>query len=95
MEWTSHTPVFLPKHLRYKKPIICFSWKKVLKKEKNGLFALFLLICLFRIIDDLAAGQFLLKNERWSISAAILSGLIYVVLKFLKKNTSVLDETDR
>lgn len=95
LDWASKTPVFLPKHLNYVKPEIKFSWKKVAKKEKNGLFALFLLFCLFGLIGDLAEGEFSLYEERLSITGAILTGIIYFVLKILKKNTSLLNDVDR
>jgi len=95
LNWASKTPVFLPKNLNYIKPEIEFSWKKVLKKEKNGFFALFLLFCLFGLIGDIAGGEFSLHEERLSIIGALLTGIIYTALKYLKKNTSLLDETDR
>ncbi|MEM6685972.1 MAG: isoprenylcysteine carboxylmethyltransferase family protein [Bacteroidota bacterium] len=95
LDWASKTPAFLPKHLNYIKPDIQFSWKKVLKKEKNGLFALFLLFSLFGLIGDLAEGEFSLVEERLSIFGAILTGIIYFILKYLKKRTSILNETGR
>ena len=95
LDWASKTPIFLPKHLNYIKPDIEFSWKKVLKKEKNGLFALFLLFCLFGLIGDIAEGEFSFLEERLSIFGATLTGVIYFVLKYLKKRTNVLNEIGR
>lgn len=95
LDWALKTPAFLPKHFNYVKPEIKFSWKKVLKKEKNGLFALFLLFCLFGLIGDIAEGEFSLYEERFSILGAILTGVIYLILKYLKKRTTLLNETGR
>lgn len=95
VEWASQTPSFIPKHFNYVKPSIEFSWKKVAKKEKNGLFALFLLFCLFGLIGDIAEGQFSLAEERLSIFGAIATGIIYIIFKYLKKYTSVLNEIGR
>ena len=95
LEWASKTPAFLPKHFSYVKPDIEFSWKKVLKKEKNGLFALFLLFCVFGLIGDFAEGEFSLTEERLSIIGAIATGVIYVILKYLKKHTALLNEMGR
>ncbi|MEM9648269.1 MAG: isoprenylcysteine carboxylmethyltransferase family protein [Bacteroidota bacterium] len=95
LDWTSETPAFLPKHFNYITPKIEFSWKKVLKKEKNGLFALFLLFCLFGIVGDIAEGEFSLLEERMSIFGAILTGVMYSVLKYLKQRTRVLNEMGR
>ena len=95
LDWASETPIFLPKHFNYVRPKLQFSWKKVLKKEKNGLFALFLLLCLFRLIGDLVRGEFSLIEERLSIFGAVLTGIIYLVLKYLKKRTKLLNEVGR
>ena len=95
MNWASETPAFLPKHLNYRKPEIAFSWKKVLKKEKNGLFALFLLFSVFGIVGDIAEGELSFFEERLSIFGALLTGTIYLVLKYLKSHTTVLNEIGR
>ena len=95
LDWASKTPAFIPRHLKYVKPEIEFSWKKVAKKEKNGLFALFLLFCLFGIVGDIAEGEFSLIEERWSIIGVVVTGIVYVILKYLKKHTVFLDEIGR
>jgi len=43
LEWAENTPAFIPNFKNFRRPALSFSWKKVLKKEKNGVFAVFLL----------------------------------------------------
>lgn len=91
--WANNTPAFFPNFKLFVKPSLPFSWKKVLKKEKNGVFALFLI---FTIFDSIGVW---LKADSHSnyflIFITILSGIAYCILKYLKKRTSVLNETGR
>jgi hypothetical protein len=47
VEWSKNVPAFIPKVHQFRKSDLPFSIRKVLKKEKNGLFALFLIFCFF------------------------------------------------
>lgn len=92
-DWAMRTPAIIPNLKHFKSSSLSFSWKKVLKKEKNGVFALFLL---FSIFDSLSA------NLSHSLSCniplllmAVVSGVAYLVLKYIKKYTSLLDEQGR
>ncbi len=95
LKWAEVTPAFIPGFKNFKKPSLPFSWKKILKKEKNGFFAVFLIIFLFR-----EAGQFLLYKHvtiefNFWFWAMAISGLLYFILKILKKRTSLLKEKGR
>ena len=46
------------------KPNISFSWKKVAKKEKNGLFGLFLLFWVFETVGEFVGNGTLIIEER-------------------------------
>ncbi|MFK8045475.1 MAG: isoprenylcysteine carboxylmethyltransferase family protein [Crocinitomicaceae bacterium] len=94
LDWAKDVAIFIPKNLKYKKSSISFSWKKVLKNEKNGLFALFLLFFIFETFGQwLKDGTFLI-DQKWIIFGMVASGIIYLILKLLK-NTSVLSEEGR
>ena len=93
VEWASYTPAFIPNLSHFKKPAYPFSWKKVLKKEKNGVFALFLIFTLF---DGMATISYKLIHINPTLLAlTIISGIGYLVLKIIKKRTSLLDERGR
>ena len=95
LKWTEKTPPFLPTHLRYVKPSYSFSWKKVLKKEKNGLFALFLLFFVFETIGQYAADGTYIIEEQWMLHGTIITGILYFILKIIKKYTKLLHEEGR
>jgi protein-S-isoprenylcysteine O-methyltransferase Ste14 len=95
-DWASITPAFIPDITKWTKPSIPFSIKKVLKKEKNGLFALFLLLAVLYIwIDYLKSGDVQAFSKPWSIYAAFITGVIYLILKILKRTTSLFNEEGR
>src|SRR5690606_23020750 len=51
-EWAEKVPAFVPKLGLFNKPTLSFSLRKVLKKEKNGLFAVFLIFTAFNLIGE-------------------------------------------
>lgn len=95
LDWTSKTPPFLPTHFNYIKPNISFSWKKVAKKEKNGLFALFLLFFVFKTVEEFTKSGTLIIDDRLITIGAISTGILYFILKYLKKHTTLLNEEGR
>jgi len=92
LDWAANTPIFIPTHFNYTKPNASFGWKKVLRKEKNGLFALFLLFYLFKAVGEYVEKGSILIQETWVIVGAITTGLIYCILKYMKKYTNILKE---
>ena len=93
IEWAEKTPPFFPDFTLYKPSALSFSWKKVLKKEKNVLAGIFLLFTIFDVASAMLDGM-----ERISyflLSMCILTGIMYAILKYLKKKTTVLDEDGR
>ena len=92
-EWANVTPVFFPKFSLYKKPACPFCWKKVLKKEKNGLAGVFLIFALFHVIEKLIDNEPIQFN--YITIGCILTCVLYIILKILKKYTHVLDTQGR
>ncbi len=93
LEWSKNVPAFIPNFRNFKKSDLPFSWKKVLKKEKNGLFALFLIFCVFDL-----AGEFVNNTTDYNyflIAMCLVIGFSYIVIKYLKKRTDLLNELDR
>jgi len=91
--WAMGVPAFTPSFKDFKPSELPFSYKKVLKNEKNGLAATFLIFCFFEV-----SGEWI-KNETnynyFFIVCCILTVLLYAVLKFLKTKTNVLNEIGR
>lgn len=93
LEWAKNVPAFIPNFRKFANPNLKFSWKKVLKKEKNGLFALFLIFFIFDILGEMIEHD---NGYNYFIAVAcILTGITYFILKYLKNHTQVLNEKDR
>lgn len=93
LTWAARTPAFFPRITHFVPSKLPFSWKKVLKKEKNGVFALFLVFCIFDVTGKWAGG-----TQDYNIflaSMAVATGMGYLILKIIKKHTNLLDEEGR
>ena len=91
--WAETLPAFIPSFKNYKKPSLPFSWKKVLKKEKNSLASLFLLFSLFDILRATILGS--ATYNMFFLYGAIATLVLYFVLKYMKYNTELLNEEGR
>ncbi|MBK8634187.1 MAG: isoprenylcysteine carboxylmethyltransferase family protein [Saprospiraceae bacterium] len=93
--WASITPPFIPAFGNWTKPSLTFSMKKVLKKEKNGLFAVFVIFLAFLTLKHYQLTKLWVQPIEWMFYATIFTGVLYFILKYLKSKTKVLDEEDR
>jgi protein-S-isoprenylcysteine O-methyltransferase Ste14 len=91
--WASRTPAFIPSFKNFIKPDLPFSWKKVLKKEKNGLVAVFLIFLLFYWTGCYFSNEPL--TDYFLIYFTVFTVVLYLVLKYVKKYSKVLDEEGR
>lgn len=95
LEWASVTPAFFPCFKNYRHPNYPFSLKKVLKKEKNGLAAIFIIFWLFQWCEDAISEKSLLQlNKDFWFYSALISSVIYLILKIIKKR-KLLEEINR
>lgn len=92
-DWAKNIPAFIPNLKNFEPSTIPFSIKKVLKKEKNGLVALFFIFFVFDLSGELIEGE--TNYNYFLVGSFFLTLLMYVVLKYLKKRTSLLDEVGR
>lgn len=93
MIWASRTPAFFPRFFGYRSAGMKFSWKKVLKKEKNGLAATFLVFLFFDACRNMVFEN-AIYSRLW-VWGALATAVLYAVLKILKKRTGLLDEEGR
>lgn len=93
LQWANKTPAFIPTFKHYEKPTLPMSWKKVLRQEKNGFAAIFIIFATLDIVGELFKTQPHYNLEL--AGAAAVSLLIYLILKYLKKKTTLLNETGR
>jgi protein-S-isoprenylcysteine O-methyltransferase Ste14 len=92
--WAENVPAFIPSFKNYVSPKYPFSLRKVLKKEKNGFCAIFLLFWVFDLVGDFIDNEpFEFEMGFW-FYGAIISTVIYVFLKMMKKR-KMLEEDNR
>ncbi len=93
MDWAENVPAFLPHFKGFVKPDLPFSWKKILKKEKNGISAVFLIFLVFDVAGELVINE---RNFNYFFALGFaISVVSYVVIKLLKKQTQLLDDPGR
>ncbi len=94
-DWASKTPAFIPSFSKFVQPKYPFSLKKVLKKEKNGLLAIFVLLFVFHNIAFSIQNMQFGVDINWISWGTLATGILYLILKFIKRKTSLLNEKGR
>lgn len=93
-EWAARTPAYWPNCKLWRKPVLPFSWKTVLRREYNGLFGVGAAFCATEfLVDVVFAGedfqQWLHEDSKW-IFGFLLTAVIFLTLRTLKKHTKLL-----
>ena len=92
--WASRTPAFLPRFSGWISSQLDFSFRNVLKREYNGLFATVVSFVLIDIISHyFTSGRFAV-DTLWQI-IFVLGTISFIVLRTLKKNTRLLEVQGR
>jgi protein-S-isoprenylcysteine O-methyltransferase Ste14 len=93
IEWGNTAPAFVPFFKAFKRPVEPFNWRKVLRKEKNGFAAVFLIFFLFNIAGELIVNE---RNFNYVFAVGFfLSAINYLVIKILIKRTELLESRDK
>jgi len=91
--WASRTPCFFPRVSQWKPPEKPFSWRKVLKDEYSGFFAIVATFTVLEVISDwVVVGQIKL-DVGWAVFF-LLGLIIYLTLRTMKKK-GMLEEIRR
>lgn len=85
LQWAAVTPIFIPFKLKWQRSDSPFLWRKVLKQEKNGFLALFLVFFLFDLLSGRIENQQWVINKPWLLIMLIVSTLSYIIIKLLKR----------
>ena len=94
LQWANNTPIFIPNFKNYRAPDLSFSLKNIFKREYTGFFIIILTFTVVEILEDyFDKRQFKIERE-WAI--IFIVGLItYILLRYLKKKTNLLNEEGR
>lgn len=88
LKWAERTPAIIPSFKNWQKPNLPFSLKKVIKKEKNGLVAVFILIFVFdRLNLNFHNFEAIYDLNIW-FYAMIGSIIAYIAIKIINKSTN-------
>lgn len=91
LNWAAETPAFIPSFKNWKKPALTFSWKKVLHKEKNGFLAIFVVIFIFKTVEIYIEKNIYIIEDTWLIYATAFALFYYIIVKYTKKWTNILN----
>ncbi len=91
--WAEKRPAFIPAFRGFTKPSFPFSWKKILKKEKNGFAAIFIIFTFMNVTGELVTGR--QEFNMVLLVCCLISCVLYLILKYLKRKTHLLDEEGR
>ncbi len=92
--WAAKTPSFIPNVKQWKAPDLRFSFRNVLRREYNGFFAMVLVFFVLEVRGDLAVEGRLMVEPVWAVLLAS-SFLIWIVLRTLKRHTTILNVEGR
>ena len=90
VDWSLKTPVFIPNLKHWKKPELLYAWKTMLRREHSTQFGMISALTLLGVAGDL----FTKPDHKISMFWFIFFGTslaIYLVLRYLKKKTQVLN----
>ncbi len=89
LKWSLTAPPFFPKLNGWKKTALEFSFRNVLKREYNGLFALGVSFAYLNVLKNYIKNKELMITDFW-LYTLIITFLIFIILRTLKKKTRIL-----
>lgn len=92
--WAQDVPAFFPRLHGWKQPELDFSFRNVLRREYSGFFAIIATLFVIDSAREYLAEQATMIDEAWLL-AFIAGAVIYIVLRALKKHTSLLSVDGR
>lgn len=94
-QWSQNRPAFVPAVSKWQNPDLTFSIKKILKREKNGVLALFIIFFAFDWIHYYIWNNTFEIQFNYITYATIMSLVAYIVLTFIKRKTKLLESEGR
>lgn len=93
-DWAGEVPAFFPRLTGWRAPDLPFSFRNVLRREYSGLFAI---VAAFFVLDQsreyLAESKMAIDPD-W-LAALAVGAFAYLLLRWAKKRTSLLDVSGR
>lgn len=90
-KWSKDVPPFIPRLSNYEKPALDFAWRKVIRQEKSGIAALFIVFMLFHQVQYyFSVGEPDLTMSLWNVLFIVFT-IYIIVVKIIQKTTDWLD----
>lgn len=93
-DWAARTPAIIPKLKGFKRPLLPFSIRNVLSKENHVFINIVLAYAFLEISKGLVSERKFMLDLTWVI-VLCSAFVVWVVLRILKKRTSILDVEGR
>ena len=93
LNWSNKIPTFIPNFSLYKKSLIPFSIKTVLRREYSGILACVIGFCFVDVLRNYKIGEEVFSKNMIYILGGTL--IISILLRTIKRNTQILNEKDR
>ena len=94
LEWAEKTPAFIPDIRKWRSSDMEFSFRKAIKNEYKSFSSVVVAFTILEIIGDIFVENKLEIDRMW-LSILIISLMIYTVIRFLKKRTTILEVQGR
>ncbi len=89
LKWSMTAPPFFPKLSGWQNANLEFSLKNVLKREYNGLFALGISFAYLNVLKNFISTKKFMITDFW-LYTLVITFLIFIILRTLKKTTRIL-----
>jgi len=93
LNWSNRIPAFIPNFSLYKKSLIPFSIKSVLRREYSGILSCVIGFCFVNVLRNYKIGEELFSKNMIYILGGTL--IISIFLRIIKRNTQILNEKNR
>ena len=90
-DWANRVPAIIPNFKHFKKCASHFSLKKVIRQENDGVYALIITFFFLKLIKEFSETSTLTADYCWLITV-IISTILYIILKIIKKKTNLLKD---
>ena len=94
IDWASKLPAFIPNFSQFKRSDISFSLISVMRREYSGVLATVIGFAFVMVVRNFFAGELVLISDTWIYILAIFT-ITSLILRTLKRSTSLLDEEGR
>lgn len=97
--WAAATPAFFPRLTEFKPPVLAFSWRSALVREHHTFLLISVAFAIVEMLEALVLEkqsfiEWILDEPIWAVVVVISVG-VYVVVRFLRKKTTLLKEPGR